>query len=120
MHNSRWFYFQCKSQIIKNYFHEDALIFSLIRGSVLLTKLYSDDQIKHNELGRACSTYGKTKYMLGGGGLVGKPEQKRPLGRRRHRSENDIKMNLQEGSWRARTELIWPRVGTCGGLLCIR
>jgi hypothetical protein len=28
--------------------------------------------------------------------LVGKPEGKRPLGRRRRRWENNIKMNLQE------------------------
>jgi len=28
--------------------------------------------------------------------LVGKPEGKRPLGRRRHRWEDNIKMDLQE------------------------
>jgi hypothetical protein len=28
--------------------------------------------------------------------LVGKPEGKRPLGRPRHRREDNIKMNLQE------------------------
>jgi hypothetical protein len=28
--------------------------------------------------------------------LVGKPEEKRPLGRLRHRWENNIKMDLQE------------------------
>jgi len=28
--------------------------------------------------------------------LVGKPEGKRPLGRRRHRWEDNIKMHLQE------------------------
>ena len=35
--------------------------------------------------------------------LVGKPEGKRPLGRPRHRSEDNIKINLQEvgggGDW---------------------
>jgi len=35
--------------------------------------------------------------------LVGKPEGKRPLGRRRHRWEDNIKMDLQEvggvGDW---------------------
>ena len=30
-------------------------------------------------------------------GLVGKPEGKRPLGRPRHRREDNIKMDLQEG-----------------------
>jgi hypothetical protein len=31
--------------------------------------------------------------------LVGKPEGKRPLGRRRHRWENNIKMDLQDVDW---------------------
>jgi len=52
--------------------------------------------------------------------LVEKPEQERPLGRRRHRRENYIKMYLPEGRWGAWTGLIWLRIGTCGGLLCIR
>ena len=32
--------------------------------------------------------------------LVGKPEGKRPLGRPRHRWEDNIKMDLQEVEWR--------------------
>jgi len=46
-------------------------------------------------MGRACSTYGEGRrsiYRV----LVGKPEGKRPLGRTRHRWEDNIKMNLQE------------------------
>jgi hypothetical protein len=31
--------------------------------------------------------------------LVGKPEGKRPLGRCRHRWENNVKMGLQEVGW---------------------
>ena len=31
--------------------------------------------------------------------LVGKPEGKRPLGRRRRRWEDNIKMDLQEVGW---------------------
>jgi hypothetical protein len=31
--------------------------------------------------------------------LVGKPEEKRPLGRPRGRRENNIKMGLQEVGW---------------------
>jgi len=31
--------------------------------------------------------------------LVGKPDRKRPLGRTRHRRENNIKMHLQEVGW---------------------
>ena len=46
--------------------------------------------------------------------LVGKPEGKRPLGRPRHRWEDNIKMDLQEvgGSW--------LRIGTGGGYLWVR
>jgi hypothetical protein len=32
--------------------------------------------------------------------LVGKPEGKRPLGRSRHRWEDNIKMDLREIGWR--------------------
>ena len=48
---------------------------------VLLTQYYLGDQIEKNEMGGACSTYGETrgKYRV----LVGKPEEKRPLGRPR-------------------------------------
>ena len=45
--------------------------------------------------------------------LVGKPEGKRPLGRPRHKCEDNIKVDLQEvvcGS-------IWLRTGTGGGEL---
>ena len=47
--------------------------------------------------------------------LVGKTEGKRPLGRPRHRWEDNIKMNLQEvgcGTW---TGSRWLRVGIGGG-----
>ena len=47
--------------------------------------------------------------------LVGKPEGKSPLGRPRHRCEDNIKMELQEvgsGAWNG---LIWLRRGTSGG-----
>jgi len=47
-------------------------------------------------MGRACSVYGggerRGVYRV----LVGKPEGKRPLGRPRHRWENNIKMDLQD------------------------
>jgi hypothetical protein len=50
---------------------------------------------------------------------VGKPEGKRPLGRPRHRWEDNIKMDLREVGWGALTGLIWLRIGTGGRLLCI-
>jgi hypothetical protein len=44
-------------------------------------------------MGGAYSVYGESRalYMV----LVGKPEGKRPLGRPRHRWEDNIKMDLQ-------------------------
>jgi hypothetical protein len=52
--------------------------------------------------------------------LVGKPEGRRPLGRPRRRWEDNIKMDLREVGWGALTGLPWLRIGTGGGLLCIR
>ena len=43
-------------------------------------------------MGRACGAHGGGVH----GVLVGKPEGKRPLGRPRHRWEDNIKMDLQE------------------------
>jgi hypothetical protein len=44
--------------------------------------------------------------------MVGKPEGKRPVGRRRHRWVDNIKMDGM--LWNG---LIWLRIGTSGGLL---
>jgi hypothetical protein len=52
--------------------------------------------------------------------LVGKPEGKRPLGRPRRRWKDNIKMDLREVASGAWTGLIWLRIGTGGGFLCIR
>jgi hypothetical protein len=49
--------------------------------------------------------------------LMGRPEGRRPLGRPRRRWEDNIKIDLQEVRWGARTGLIWLRIGTGGGLL---
>jgi hypothetical protein len=48
-------------------------------------------------MGEACSTNGEKRnaYRI----LVGKPEGKRPLGRPRHRWEDNIKMYLREIGW---------------------
>jgi hypothetical protein len=41
---------------------------TIICTSVLLTKYYSGEQIKKNEIGGACSTYGgQERYILGFG-----------------------------------------------------
>jgi hypothetical protein len=55
---------------------------------------------KKNDMGWACSTYGRKKRCAQG--LVGEPEEKRTLGRPRRRWEDNIKMDLQEvgrGFW---------------------
>jgi hypothetical protein len=49
--------------------------------------------------------------------LVGRPEGRKPLGRPRHRWEDNFKMDLQEVGWGAWTGLIWLRIGTGGGLV---
>jgi hypothetical protein len=48
-------------------------------------------------MGRACSTNGETRnaYTI----LVGKPEGKRPLERRRRRWVDNIKIELRELGW---------------------
>jgi 3-oxoacyl-ACP reductase-like protein len=47
--------------------------------------------------------------------LVGKPEGKRPLGRPRHRWQDNIKVNLREVVVVVGTGLSWLRIGTGGG-----
>ena len=49
--------------------------------------------------------------------LVGKAEGKRPLGRRRRRWEDNIKMDLQDWGWGVWTGSSWLRIGTGGGHL---
>jgi hypothetical protein len=48
--------------------------------------------------------------------VVAKPEGRRPLGRPRCRSEDNIKMGLREVGLGAWTGSMWPRIGTGGGL----
>jgi hypothetical protein len=57
----------------------------------------SGDNIEKNEMGGACSAYGVRRgvYRI----LVGKPEEKSPLGRPRRRWEDNIKMVLQKVGW---------------------
>ena len=66
------------------------------------TKYFSGHEMKENEAGCTCDTYGREENAHKG--LVGKPEGKRPLGRPRRRWEDNIKMDLQEvgvgrGDW---------------------
>jgi hypothetical protein len=49
--------------------------------------------------------------------LVGNPDEKRPLGRPKHRWEDNIKIGLKEIRWGVMVYIHWPRMGTSGGLL---
>jgi hypothetical protein len=60
-------------------------------------QIFVYDQVKEDEMGRACSTNGEKRnaYRI----LAGKPEGKRPLGRPRRRWVDNIKMDLRETGW---------------------
>jgi hypothetical protein len=49
--------------------------------------------------------------------LVGKPGGKRPLGRPRHRWEDNIRMDLKEVGCGVWTGFSWLKIGTGGGRL---
>jgi hypothetical protein len=48
-------------------------------------------------MNRICSIYGEERRAYRA--LVGKPEERRPLGRPRRRWEDNIKMDLREVGW---------------------
>jgi hypothetical protein len=54
------------------------------------------DQVKENEMGKACSTNGEKRNAYR---ILGKPEGKRPLGRSRRRWVDNIKIDLREIGW---------------------
>jgi hypothetical protein len=49
--------------------------------------------------------------------LVGRPEDKRTLGRHTHNSEDNIKMELREMGTMRRRGFDWLRIGSSDGLL---
>jgi len=57
------------------------------------------NQIKKNELGGACGTYGGEEDVCTGF-WCGKPERKRPLRRPRRRWEDNVGMDLQKAGCR--------------------
>jgi len=73
----------------------------------------SPRQMKANEMGWACSTYGESIWAYRT--LVGRPEGQRPLERPRRILEDNIKTNLQKVGRRAWTGLMWLRTETGGG-----
>jgi hypothetical protein len=52
--------------------------------------------------------------------LVGKPGGERKIGRPRRRWEDGIKVDLREIGWGVWNGFAWLRIGTVGGLLCMR
>jgi hypothetical protein len=86
-----------------------------------LNDLYSSPNIIRVIKSRRMRRAGHVARMGEGRGayrvLVRRPEGRRPLGRPRHRWEDNIKMDLQEVGWGACTGLIWLRIETGGGLL---
>ena len=83
--------------------------------------LYSSPNIVHVITSRRMRWAGHVARMGEGRGvyrvLVGKPEGKRPLGRPRHRWEDNIKMDLQVVGVGVRTGSRGIRIGTGGGHL---
>jgi hypothetical protein len=71
---------------------------------ILLAKYYSGYKIEKNEVGGACRTFGREENC--DRFLVGKPEEKRQLGRTRRKWEDNIKMDLQEVGWVCGTDWI--------------
>jgi hypothetical protein len=55
------------------------------------------DQVKKNEMGRTCGTYGERRGTYRA--LVGNPEKRRQLGRPRRMWEDNIKIDLREVGW---------------------
>jgi hypothetical protein len=49
--------------------------------------------------------------------LVGRPKGKRPLGRPKHRQEENIKLDLRETGIYGVNGFSWLRIGSSGGLL---
>jgi hypothetical protein len=72
-------------------------------------------QIKENEIGWTCGTYGRDERCIQGfgGETLGKETTLKP----RRKWEDSIKMDLQELDGEAWTGLIWPRIGTGEGRL---
>ena len=64
---------------------------------VLLTEYYSGDKIKKNQMGGACGMCGEQERCIQGFG--GETLGEGPIGRPRHRGEDNIKTCLNELGW---------------------
>jgi hypothetical protein len=58
---------------------------------VLITRYCYDDKIKEDKIGGVHRTHGRYEKKI----VVREPEEKRPLGRCRHKWKNDMNRNLE-------------------------
>jgi hypothetical protein len=81
----------------------------------VFTGFYYGDEIKEDTMGGTCSTHGdmRNAYKI----LVGEPEVKWPVGRLRHRWEDNIRMDLREIVWQVVEWMLMAQYRTCGGFL---
>jgi hypothetical protein len=86
--------------------------------SVLLTQYCAGGKIETNEMGRACGAYGGDRGVHRV--LVGKPEEKRPLGRPRRRWRIILIWIFRKLEGLVGTGWSWLRIGTGGGHLWVR
>jgi hypothetical protein len=49
--------------------------------------------------------------------LVGKPEENNPLGRPKHKVEDNIRIDLREIGWNLWIGIMWLRIGASNGSL---
>jgi hypothetical protein len=80
-----------------------------------MRRYHQVDQVKANEVGRACGTHGRGLKNVQD--LVEKPEGKRSLGRPRRSLEDGIRIDLREIGCVVWIGFDWLRTGTGGGLL---
>jgi hypothetical protein len=73
------------------------------------------DQIKENEVGRACGMHGRGEKRVQG--FSGKARRKKLLVRPRCRWEDGNKMDLREIGWGVWSGFTWLRIGIFDGLL---
>jgi hypothetical protein len=83
-----------------------------VRNFITCT-LRQNDQVKEDEMGRACSTNGEKRKCIWI--LVEKPDGKRPVSRQRRRWVDNIKMECGYDVV-VLTGLIWLRMGASEGL----
>jgi hypothetical protein len=102
-----------KLRVFENRLLRKILVFGPMRGEVTVVwrrlhsedlhgfyfsaNIFSDNQIKENEMGVVCSTHGERRGAFRV--LVGRSEGKRRVRRPRLRCEDNIKVDLHELGW---------------------